>query len=75
MNTIKRWFVFTLLFGILGLALAACGGTDTAANSAASQAIDGPIAIDFTVSTGPLSSFSMSEHRGDIVVLYFSFPG
>ena len=69
MNTFERWFVLIPLFGVLGLALAACGGTDSAATSAASQA------VDFTVSTGPLSSFSMSEHRGDIVVLYFSFPG
>lgn len=34
-----------------------------------------PLAADFTVSTGEASSFFLGDHRGEIVVLYFSSPG
>jgi hypothetical protein len=33
------------------------------------------VAPDFSVGTGPNATFSLSDHRGDVVVLYFSFPG
>ena len=79
MNKARIWLVLGSLIGILTLALAACGNdsgvSPSDASSTQSRPSDGPIANDFTVSTGPDSSFSLSEHRGEIVVLYFSFPG
>ena len=34
-----------------------------------------PLAPEFTVGTGNGSSFSLKDRRGEVVVLYFSFPG
>ena len=34
-----------------------------------------PLAADFSVNTGGDSTFSLSDHRGEVIVLYFSFPG
>ena len=74
-----KLFALGALFLAVSLMLAACGN-----GSARAQAIDGPsfstasdrpMGPNFTVATGPNSSFSLSEHIGDIVVLYFSFPG
>ena len=36
---------------------------------------DRPLVANFTVSTGQGSKFSLSDHGGDIVVLYFGVPG
>ncbi len=62
-----------------GIALAACGGPSSASSIPSdvgpSQTAAGPVVADFTLSTGPASSFSLVEHAGDVVVLYFSFPG
>lgn len=33
------------------------------------------VAPSFSVSTGRESGFSLEEHSGEVVVLYFSFPG
>ncbi len=68
------------------LLLVACGsdsttGSQAAASSRLSQsskpvtAVGGPVAPDFTVSTGQETAFSLSDHQGDVVILYFSFPG
>ena len=35
----------------------------------------GEQAPSFSVSTGGESSFSLDEHGGEVVLLYFSFPG
>ncbi len=62
-----------------GIALAACGGASSASPPSSdvgpSQTAAGSVVADFTLSTGPASSFSLGEHAGDVVVLYFSFPG
>ena len=62
-----------------GIALAACGDASSASSpsngSGPSQTVAGPVVADFTLSTGPASSFSLGEHAGEVVVLYFSFPG
>ncbi len=62
-----------------GIALAACGDTSPASSipsdAGPSQTAAGPVVADFNLSTGPASSFSLGEHAGDVVVLYFSFAG
>ncbi len=62
-----------------GIALAACGAASSASSRSSdvgpSQTAAGPVVADFTLSTGPASTFSLVEHAGDVVVLYFSFPG
>ncbi len=62
-----------------GIALAACGDASPASSPSnglgPSQTAAGPVVADFTLSTGPASSFSLGEHAGDVVVLYFSFAG
>ena len=73
-----------LLFGLVGV-LAACGGgsSSIASESGASSASlssfatgdTGPKAPAFSVSTGGDSAFSLDEHAGEVVLLYFSFPG
>ncbi len=68
------------LLGLMLLA-SACGGDSTgqepriASRLAAKPAQAGPLVPDFAISTGPSSAFSLSDHKGEIVVLYFSFPG
>lgn len=70
---------------MLPIALAACGNgpedlalqgslSNDQAIAGASQT-GGPLVPDFTVSTGDGSSFSLSGHRGEIILLFFSFPG
>ena len=71
-----------LLFGLIAV-LAACGGGSTAESSesrSSSSGQSGPTsggrqAPSFSVSTGGESSFSLDEHGGEVVLLYFSFPG
>ncbi len=62
-----------------GIALAACGDASPASSIPGdvgpTQTAVGPVVADFTLSTGPASSFSLVEHAGDVVVLYFSFAG
>ena len=69
---------------MLVLASVACseGGvgsdsTSSPASSLRASQVEGSKAAvpDFTVSTGAGTIFSLSDHRGDVVVLYFSFPG
>ena len=66
---------------VAGLTLAGCSG-DAADSRPAAENLQssnaqpsGPVAPDFIVSTGVGSAFSLAEHQGDVVVLYFSFPG
>jgi len=70
---------------IITLILAACGGNSTgfSTNASSSQrgssqtapASSGPVVPNFTVSNGEGTAFSLGDHQGDVVVLYFSFPG
>ena len=68
-----------LMLTSAGIALAACGDASPASSPSSgvgpSQTAAGPVVADFTLSTGPASSFSLVEHAGDVVVLYFSFAG
>ena len=66
------------------LLLAACTSDSTIPQPLASSAsgsvkqvrtASGPVAPAFAVSTGQETVFSLSDHQGDVVVLYFSFPG
>ena len=73
-----------LLFSLVGV-LAACGGgssgisSESRGSSAPSFGVAtgkiAPKAPDFSVSTGGESVFSLDEHGGEVVLLYFSFPG
>lgn len=56
----------------LGSQDAGAPSTQAARSTDAKQ---GPIAPDFTVTTAFDSSFSLREHVGDVIVLYFSFVG
>ena len=80
MERLRRWPALVAVFAVLGLILGACGAEPAVGSSAnnssrVSPENSGPLAKDFTVSTGPDSSFSLSEHTGEVVVLYFSFAG
>ena len=65
--------------------LVACGGSAADVpieNSSSSFGIPNPApkamgskAPSFAVSTGGGSTFSLDEHRDEVVILYFSFPG
>ena len=81
MKLLRRSLVGLALLMVGGLLMAGCasgsnGGRPAAGNLQSSDAQpSGPVAPDFIVSTGVGSTFSLAEHRGDVVVLYFSFPG
>jgi cytochrome oxidase Cu insertion factor (SCO1/SenC/PrrC family) len=84
MKSLRMRTVSGPLVLILTLVLVACSqgpaGSDSTSSSAsslgASQVGGSKAAVpDFTVSTGAGTKFSLSDHRGDVVVLYFSFPG
>jgi cytochrome oxidase Cu insertion factor (SCO1/SenC/PrrC family) len=84
MKSLRMRTVSGPLVLILSLVLVACSqggvGSDSTSSSAsslgASQVVASKAAVpDFTVSTGAGTTFSLSDHRGDVVVLYFSFPG
>ncbi len=76
---IRRLVGLAAMLTSAGIALAACGGASSAGSIPTdvgpSRTAAGPAVADFTLSTGPSSSFSLVEHAGDVVVLYFSFPG
>ena len=66
------------------LLLAACAGdstgTEPLSDSEAGsinevRTASGPAAPSFAVSTGQDTVFSLSDHQGDVVILFFSFPG
>ena len=69
------------LLTVAALAVAGCasGSTGLRPDAGGLQSSNaqpsGPVAPDFIVSTGAGSAFSLAEHRGEVVVLYFSFPG
>ena len=77
----RRSLAFWLpLLLMMAVALAACGnapeGPRSNAQVTAGRSTEaGPIVPDFTVGTGGDSSFSLHGHRGEIILLYFSFPG
>ena len=82
-RTLAFWLPLSL---IMTVALAACGGngpegaapggSGSNAGGLAGVSLEvGQLVPDFTVSTGGGSSFSLSGHRGEIILLYFSFPG
>ena len=76
---IGRLVGLAIMLTSAGIALAACGDASSASSTSSgvgpSQTAAGPVVADFTLSTGPASSFSLVEHAGDVVVLYFSFAG
>ena len=76
---IRRLVGLAVMLTSAGIALAACGGASPASSLSSdvgpSQTVAGPVVADFTLSTGSASSFSLGEHAGDVVVLYFSFAG
>ena len=63
----------------LGAVLAACGGAAEENRplqpTASDTKLRSSLAPLFSVSTGKGSVFSLEEHSGEVVVLYFSFPG
>ncbi len=83
----RKWQSLGLpLLLMLAATLAACGGNGPegsapeasgpyARATAGDSKTAGPLVPDFTVNTGGGSSFSLSGHRGEIILLYFSFPG
>ena len=82
MKIARSWFALSLPSLFLFLLTGACTAqsspsteskADIASPSLASN--QRPLAADFSVNTGGDSTFSLSDHRGEIVVLYFSFPG
>jgi len=81
MKRLRLSLVGLALLMAAGLAMAGCGSASTGSRPADSnlQSSDaqpsGPVAPDFIVSTGVGTAFSLAEHRGEVVVLYFSFPG
>ena len=79
MKLLRPWFALSLLPLFLVVLTGACSSATSASEadvSGPSQASKkGPLAADFSVNTGGESAFSLSDHRGEIVVLFFSFPG
>ena len=81
MKSLRLSVMGLALLVVAGLTVAGCASGSTrpppAANNLQSSNAQpsGPVAPDFNVSTGVGSAFSLSEHKGDVVVLYFSFPG
>ena len=85
MNLLSRWHVLGFLLVALGLILGACASDSTASQPDPSStqsegsnlpdANQGPLAGDFSVITGSETNFSLNDHEGEVVVLYFSFPG
>ena len=82
----KRQALVLPLLLMLAVTLAACGGNEPEAiaqevsvpNGRSLEGISpvaGQLVPDFTLNTGSGSSFSLRSHRGEIILLYFSFPG
>lgn len=77
-------FLIASLF-VLFAVFAACGGGSAVApteNNSRSFGLPNPApgvggarAPSFSVNTGGRSTFSLDEHRGEVVILYFSFAG
>ena len=84
MNPLQRRLFPRSLLLMMTLLLAACGSDSAASQTVTSsssrtspqvKASIGPVVPDFDVSTGQETWFSLSDHQGDVVILYFSFPG
>ncbi len=70
------------LFALVTVFAACGGGSGGAPSEIRSSSIgqpgpasEGQQAASFSVSIGGESSFSLDEHGGEVVLLYFSFPG
>ena len=74
MKVCKGRYYLASSLALLVLALVACGSqsgdSETPANSRTPRDSNRASVADFRVSTGPDSSFALSEHRGEVVVLY-----
>ncbi len=73
--------LITALFALI-VVLVACGGgsegapsENSSSSNGQSSPAEGKQAPSFSVSTGGESTFSLDEHGGEVVLLYFSFPG
>ncbi len=81
MKLLRQSLVGLALLVVAGLLIAGCASGSTGSRPAASNLQSsnaqpsGLVAPDFIVGTGVGSAFSLAEHKGDVVVLYFSFPG
>ena len=82
MSFLRPASVLIASFIALFAMFAACIGESTVAPNESvsssfgrSQGVGGPKAPSFSVSTGGSSNFSLDEHSGEVVILYFSFPG
>jgi cytochrome oxidase Cu insertion factor (SCO1/SenC/PrrC family) len=85
MKLAKWWPLPAIIPAGLTLLLFACGGgsaslepasgPDSSRSQDPAAAVARPPVMDFAISTGRGTSFSLSEHAGEVVVLYFSFPG
>ena len=87
MSPLRLPAVVYALFVVIASAavLSACGeGLAQSPNENPSTSIPPPnvaagsgqlLAPSFSVSTGEGTTFSLGEHGGEVVVLYFSFPG
>ena len=71
---------------LLLITILACGGNQSGPQAAGSGAGTEPqagtlevdsstLAPSFSISTGKGSSFGLNDYLGEVVVLYFSFPG
>ena len=79
MRTVSGPLVLVLTLALMGCSQDA-GGSDANASSApslgASQVVASKAPVpNFTVKTGEGTTLSLSDHQGDVVVLYFSVPG
>ena len=70
MNRRERQAQLLPLLVMLAVTLAACGGNRPEVGPKTGQLVP-----EFTVRTSAGSSFSSRAHRGEIILLYFSFPG
>ena len=68
----------TLLLTLIAL-LIACEGAPAAPSRLSSgdsaSGVAESVAPEFSVTTGAGSRFLSTEHNGEVMVLYFSFPG
>ena len=84
MSPIRLGSAVSALFAVVIL-LAGCGGRSTAPQTEDQlESIPSQVAVaspaqslspSFSVSTGAGTRFSSDKHGGEVLVLYFSFPG
>ena len=77
-RTLAFWLPLLLIMAVVLLACGGNGPQGSGSNARVTAGVSpeaGRLVPDFTVSTGRGASFSLSGHRGEIILLYFSFPG